>query len=403
MRPINTRVRDPPPSGRAAISRADEDIDMTDRLSRSRRLGKLRTFYANAATGTRGRAIAPLLAAFAALAASAPFAPATGSPDETACAGDPLVADDFDAENGGTPQNNYDAFVKWAVTEGSVDLTNAYVPGRPGLWVDLDGSTNDAGRLASKDRFTLLPGTYRLSFELAGNQRGDEYGPDVVDVTLGVAYSESFTLAASAPFATVVRDVTVTVPELAVLAFDHSGGDNVGLFLDEVDLCRTTGPLALACAGAPLVADGFDGENGGVAVNNYAAFASWNVAAGSVDLSEGYVPLTPGLYVDLDGSTGDAGRLESAVAFALAPDAYRLSFDLAGNQRGDQYGPDVVTVTLGGGYAEPFTLPANAPFVTVVRAIAIASPTTAVLAFDHAGGDNVGLFLDNVALCRAAE
>ncbi len=55
---------------------------------------------------------------------------------------------------------------------------------------------------------------------------------------------------------------------------------------------------------------------------NYAGFANWDVLDGFVDLiGNGFFDLLPGngLYVDLDGSTGDAGKLISKTTFTLDP------------------------------------------------------------------------------------
>ena len=46
--------------------------------------------------------------------------------------------------------------------------------------------------------------------------------------------NESFTLAPTAPWRTVVR--TVNVSSLDFLAFSHAGGDNVGIILDNVSV-----------------------------------------------------------------------------------------------------------------------------------------------------------------------
>ena len=72
---------------------------------------------------------------------------------------------------------------------------------------------------------------------------------------------------------------------------------------------------------AVIFSDNFDGENGGVGALNYAGFANFTVSNGSVDLiGNGYFDYLPGngLYIDLDGSTSDAGVLTESPALALA-------------------------------------------------------------------------------------
>jgi hypothetical protein len=75
-----------------------------------------------------------------------------------------LLADDFNAENDGFYKLNYTGFAHWEVTEGTVDLIGTspfddFLPREYGLHVDLDGSTNNAGRLQSRSTFALTRGT----------------------------------------------------------------------------------------------------------------------------------------------------------------------------------------------------------------------------------------------------
>jgi hypothetical protein len=127
--------------------------------------------------------------------------------------------------------------------------------------------------------------------------------------------------------------------------------------------------------------------------------ANWNVTRGSVDLlGNGLFDFFPGngLYLDLDGSTLAAGKLESKNTYSFnAGDTINLDFKLAGSQRG---GTDTVTVSLGSLYNEVFTLPSANPFTTITRSFTVSSATSAGLIFDHAGADNNGLLLDNVVL-----
>ncbi len=107
---------------------------------------------------------------------------------------------------------------------------------------------------------------------------------------------------------------------------------------------------------------------------------------------------SPTRCIDLDGSTGNAGKLEHTVAIPSAG-TYELSFWLQPNDRGGL--PDEVTVSFGS-YSELFTLPSagnNADSWTLYeRQVSFAGPGVATLAFDNAGGDNVGALLDNVAV-----
>ena len=115
-----------------------------------------------------------------------------------------------------------------------------------------------------------------------------------------------------------------------------------------------------------------------------------------------------GLYVDLDGDTLDAGVLTSKGAFEFLPGyVYTLSFDLAGANVRDAEGnyieayqqDNTVTVLLPGIYTDDFTLPYNQTFTTYEYEFTVGSSIIyANLSFSNAGGDNVGLLLDNVEI-----
>ncbi|MGH7023602.1 MAG: PEPxxWA-CTERM sorting domain-containing protein [Caulobacteraceae bacterium] len=102
--------------------------------------------------------------------------------------------------------------------------------------VDLDGSTgtgNDpAGVLESISSFGA--GTYTLTFELSGNQRGDT--AQTTEVYMGSQLVDTVgPLAADAPFA--LESVTFTTTATGNLAFVEVGpSDNQGNLLDDVAL-----------------------------------------------------------------------------------------------------------------------------------------------------------------------
>jgi hypothetical protein len=62
--------------------------------------------------------------------------------------------------------------------------------------------------------------------------------------------------------------------------------------------------------------------------------------------------------------------------------------------------PNTILVSLGDAFQETITLNSYAPVSTYTRTIHVTAPTSAKLIFDHAGGDNHGLLLDNVGLER---
>jgi hypothetical protein len=153
-----------------------------------------------------------------------------------------LLTEDFNQEHGGLFALNYTGFTRWTVTSGSVDLVGTYpyddfLPTTQGLYVDLDGSMQAAGTLESQETFALPRGTYELSFKLAGTPR-DNQPPNTVVVSLGTQFQESFTLPSFTPLQTYVRTLTVTSDAHGKLRFQHQGGDDYGIFLDDVSLRR---------------------------------------------------------------------------------------------------------------------------------------------------------------------
>jgi PEP-CTERM motif len=150
-----------------------------------------------------------------------------------------------------------------------------------------------------------------------------------------------------------------------------------------------------------LFADDFNAEPGGSQLN-YSAFANWNVSNGTVDLiaSGGFgISCVGGVgkCVDMDGSTFDAGRLDTKTTFNLAPGNYVLSFSASGNQRSAS--ADDSMVFGFDGITDSVTIPdPTAPFATFTLPFTLLVATSGSIFFEHAGGDNIGIILDNVAL-----
>lgn len=162
-------------------------------------------------------------------------------------------------------------------------------------------------------------------------------------------------------------------------------------------LIPVTGQAAL------IFSDNFDGESLAL---NYTGFANWTVSAGTVDLigNPAFFDFLGGngRYVDLDGSTGDAGIMTSSALALTGGVSYDLTFSLAGSQRGDTN-----TVTYGIDYnsdsildvSASQTLASNVGFGVFNLSFTPGSSTSnARIVFGQTGGDNVGLLLDNVAL-----
>lgn len=170
----------------------------------------------------------------------------------TAQAGTIVFQDNFNAENGGVGALNYAAFAHWTISDGTVDLIgNGFFSFSPvtdghGLYVDLDGSTANAGLMLSIP-LTLSPGHYSLFFQLAGNQR--QAGDEVVDFYLkdgGTTFDSGAILVTEAQaFTGFIVPFTVTSPMQFSMTFSNHGGDNIGALLDNVELTQTPEPGAI--------------------------------------------------------------------------------------------------------------------------------------------------------------
>lgn len=153
-----------------------------------------------------------------------------------------LLREDFEGENDNRYQLNYDRFEQWEVVQGTVDLVGKppyddFLPRAQGMYVDLDGSMQAAGTLRSRRRFTLTPGTYQLVFRMAGTPR-DNQPANTVIVSVGDAFRERITLSSHVPLETYERTFRVERRTEAHLTFHHLGGDDYGIFIDDILFVR---------------------------------------------------------------------------------------------------------------------------------------------------------------------
>ena len=166
-------------------------------------------------------------------------------------------------------------------------------------------------------------------------------------------------------------------------------------------LALALGTASVARADVILFNEGFQGIGGGTYLTGATVGPVFFVQGGSVDVLDG--AFFPALCVaaggspacvDLDGSTSFGGTLSSNTFFGAGN--YRLSFQLAGSQRGDV---NTVTVFFGDQIV-PITLLSAAPFsnFSILATVSAVNPSRVV--FFNAGGDNVGNLLDNVSLTR---
>lgn len=143
-----------------------------------------------------------------------------------------MFADNFDTDTLALNALSFNG--GWSVSGGTVDVIGAgggfdLAPGN-GHYIDLDGSTNNAGVFANA--VSVVGGqTYTLSFALAGNQRGA--GADSVEVNFG-SVSQVFTRNSSDAFQRFTVSYTATANGKAGFSFIDSGNDNQGALLDRV-------------------------------------------------------------------------------------------------------------------------------------------------------------------------
>jgi hypothetical protein len=164
-----------------------------------------------------------------------------------------MFFDDFNSENGGNYKLNYNNLTNWNVTDGTVDLIGVGSPWNwfpaHGLYLDMDGSTGDAGKISIKTAFNLAPGTYTLSFDLAGNQRDGRSEEVEVLMDLGNLVNEKYSLGRYDPFTTFSETFTVTTAGSYDLSFEGAGGDNIGMLLDNVRVVPVPGAVMLGILG----------------------------------------------------------------------------------------------------------------------------------------------------------
>jgi hypothetical protein len=116
----------------------------------------------------------------------------------------------------------------------------------------------------------------------------------------------------------------------------------------------------------------------------------------------GYWDVWPGngQYVDMAGSTGEAGGIGRLIDLAVGD--YVLKFDLAGSglipdTQNPRAGDNTVTVQADGVVSGPYTLAFDTPFTTYTLPFTVTTAGPVPIAFFDIGpDDNAGLFLDNV-------
>ena len=203
------------------------------------------------------------------------------------------------AAGGGLMHPVQAGFIHWEVVDGTVDLAGPgwwdLLPGN-GLYVDLDGTTSDAGTMVSRQSFLFEPGReYTLQFELAGNRRHGGLDFAEVQVAFGDIFNKTYARPGAAEFQVFTEHFFVSEWRSAKLSFAGLGGDRVGLLLDDI---------RLSVGGVTLLTDSFDGENGGKPAANYGSLSQWDpLIYGDAGPGPGQGPGTPRLP-DSAGSLG---------------------------------------------------------------------------------------------------
>lgn len=167
--------------------------------------------------------------------------------------------DDFDTE---TPGLNA-TLTKWDVSNGTIDVIPAnnqydFYPSN-GLYVDLDGSSNDAGVITTKDAFTFALGQkYRLSFYYGKNPNGGG-SEETITMAVTVALGDLLNTSLIIPVGFISNLIYHYVDFIGdgtsgKLSIGALGGDNQGPIIDRVRLAAIPIPAAL-----PLLAGALGG------------------------------------------------------------------------------------------------------------------------------------------------
>jgi len=118
-----------------------------------------------------------------------------------------------------------------------VEVVRDFFPGHP-LYVDIESSSGDTGKLISEKAFELRPGKYRIRFNLVGDPLET---PRRIYFCVGDIYNDEVTLGIDEMVKAYKRDIVVTTPSIVRLVFQHQGGDFQSLMLDSVRLTKLSG------------------------------------------------------------------------------------------------------------------------------------------------------------------
>ena len=139
-----------------------------------------------------------------------------------------------------------------------------------------------------------------------------------------------------------------------------------------------------------------------VSIITFTGLQNWNVTDGTVDLftAGGFgLPCGSAGCLDLDGSTSNAGRIETTSQFSfMAGVTYALSLDFSGRNSSGEDSLSFGVVVL---ISEALTfLSQDVTDVTETLTFTALTDTTGSLFIDHDAGDNFGMLLDRVTCKR---
>jgi hypothetical protein len=150
-------------------------------------------------------------------------------------------------------------------------------------------------------------------------------------------------------------------------------------------------------AAVVLFQDSFDTDSAS-SVLNFSAFNNWTVGNGTVDyVRSGDFGIAcfggTGGCVDIDGSTGNGGRIETKTSFnLLASETYQLTIRYSGNQRlgpADSLSIGVASFTLG------IVVSPSTPFTLQTLTVG-GLAESGVLFIETSSADNIGPIIDDV-------
>lgn len=190
-------------------------------------------------------AASPCLA-FGVIAAAPSSAQVGNMPALPTTPGTVVFFDFFFSDDGGAPAEDFNNFVQWNVTGGSVDLVGGFGPGvfgappnNPfGRYVDLGGSTGNPGMFSTRLPLDILAGaTYELSFMYRSTLPGQT---NFASASFG---GQTFNVSSSnEAFAQFSQSFVVNSVASSTIAFQglKSDTDNSGIGIDGV-LLRIVG------------------------------------------------------------------------------------------------------------------------------------------------------------------